>query len=189
MRLECEWRHARKRWSWEFGRFWKRISWELTLDDVGRKLGCLPQWQTVEVGIRPRCWEVELRPWCWEVGVRPSSWDFEVGPWKTIVEFLPLGHRVGFRPLKDVLSIVWLRKTFKNCVSLLVSKNRSQKLINGSYLNNGVTCVLYFPVFAFVYVQLLLISLWFWLYNTELYNTWKNTEVWLCYIARYEYVK
>ena len=28
------------------------------------------------------------------------------------------------------VSIVWLQKTFKNCVSLLVSKNRSQKLIN-----------------------------------------------------------
>ena len=40
-----------------------------------------------------------------------------------------------------VVSIVWLRKTFKNFISLLVSKNWSQKLINGSYLNNGVTCV------------------------------------------------
>ena len=71
------------------------------------------------------------RPRCWEVGVRPGSWNFENGPWKTIVEFLPLGHRVGFRPLKDVVNIVWLGKTFKNCLflPLLVSKNWTQKLI------------------------------------------------------------
>ena len=31
--------------------------------------------------------------------------------------------------VKGGFSIVWLRKTFKNCVSLLVTKNRSQKLI------------------------------------------------------------
>ena len=31
-----------------------------------------------------------------------------------------------------VFSIVWLRKTFKNCVSLLVSNKRRQKLINRS---------------------------------------------------------
>ena len=37
-----------------------------------------------------------------------------------------------------VVSIVWLRRSFKNWVSLLVSKNRSQKLINGSYLNKSV---------------------------------------------------
>ena len=145
-------------------RFWKRGNWEWTLGHVGRHLGCLPLRQTVEV---------EFRPWCWEVGVRPGSWDFEVGPWKTIVEFLPLGHRVEFRSLKDVC-IVWIRKTFKNCVSLFVSKNRSQKLINGSYLNNRVACVLYFPVFAFVYVQLLLISLWLWLYNNHYLRVWKK---------------
>ena len=73
---------------------------------------CLPLRQTVEV---------EVLLWCW---------DFEVGSWKTILEFLPLGHWVGFRSLKDVVSIVWLQKTFKNCLSLLVSTNWSQKLIN-----------------------------------------------------------
>ena len=113
--------------------------------------------QTVEVGV----W-----PWCWEVGVWPGSWDFEVGPWKTIVEFLPLGHRVGFWPLKDVVSIVWYERLLR-IVSLLVSKNRSQKLINGSYLNNGVACVfesaycvLYFPVFACITVVIDIIELW-----------------------------
>ena len=123
-------------------KFWKRVSWELTLGHVNRQLGCLPQWQTVEVGVRPwwrevgvrpGSWEltfghvgrqlgclplrqtveVEFSPWCLEVWVRPGSWDFEVGPWKTIVEFLPLGHRVGFRPLNDVVSIVWLGKNLR----------------------------------------------------------------------------
>ena len=41
-----------------------------------------------------------------------------------------LKHHVMCRTLGGHVSIVWLWKTFKNCVSLLVSKNRSQKLIN-----------------------------------------------------------
>ena len=147
-------------------RFWTRVSWELTLGLVDRQLGCLPLRQPVEVGartwrwevaVRPWCWEVRTRPWCWEV--RPGSWDFEVGQWKKIVEFLPLGHRVGFRPLKNVVSIVWYEKLLR-IVSVLMSKNRSQKLINGLYLNNGVAsifvsayCVLYFPVFVLYLYQ------------------------------------
>ena len=67
MRLECEWRHARKRWSWECEDFEKHVSRGLTLDNVGRDLGCLPLRQLVEV-------EVEFRQWCWEVGVRPWCW-------------------------------------------------------------------------------------------------------------------
>ena len=39
-------------------RFSKIVSWELPLDYVGRQLGYRPQWQTVEVGVRLRCWEV-----------------------------------------------------------------------------------------------------------------------------------
>ena len=62
-------------------RFWKRVGWELTLGHVGRQLGCLPQWQTVEVGVRPWCWEVELRQWFWEVGVWPWCWEVGVWPW------------------------------------------------------------------------------------------------------------
>ena len=160
MGLECEWRHVRKRWaenlrilkntavgSWLWAMTtdsWVVCHWgrqlklgsdhdveklssdhgikksdhdveDLRLDDVGRQLDCLPLRQTVEIG------------------------DFEVGPWKRIVEFLPLGHRVRFRPLKDVVSIICLRKTFKNYVSLLESKKWTQKLIiKGSFLNNGV---------------------------------------------------
>ena len=39
-------------------RFWKRVSWEWTLDHVGRQLGCLPLRQVFEVGVRPWNWEV-----------------------------------------------------------------------------------------------------------------------------------
>ena len=38
-------------------------------------------------------------------------------------------------------SCIWLRNNSKNCVSPLVSKNRSQKLINRSYLNSRVLLV------------------------------------------------
>ena len=81
-----------------------------------------------------------VRQWCWEVGVWPGSWEFEVGPWKTIVEFLTLGQRFGFRPLKDVVSIVWCEIILR-IVSLVMSKNWSQKLIKRLYLNNGCACV------------------------------------------------
>ena len=112
----------------KIGRFWKRVSWELILDDVGRQLGCLPLRQRVEV-----------RPWWWEVGsdndvekLRPTmvlrNWD-----WTT-----RCAERWGF------VSIVWYERPLRIVsisLSLFVSKNRSQKLINGSYLNNRATCV------------------------------------------------
>ena len=34
MWLECEWRHARKRWAGEFGDFKKEVSWDLTLGEA-----------------------------------------------------------------------------------------------------------------------------------------------------------
>ena len=59
--------------------------------------------------------------------------------------------------------IVWLWKTFKNCVSLLVSKNRSQKLINAFASEQQSLPV---SVFEYIFVvPLLLISSWLWLYN------------------------
>ena len=117
--------------SWVLTMVWR--SWELTLENVGRELGCLPLSRQLKLGS--------------DNDVEKLKSNHGVGSWKTIVEFLPLWHRVGFRLLKDVVSIEWLRKTFKNCLSLLVSKNRSQKLIHGSYLNNRVACL-------FVYVLL-----------------------------------
>ena len=99
---------------------------------------------------RSWCWEVEFRPWCGEVGVRLWCSEIEIGP-----QNVP--------NVTSVVSTIWLRKTFKNCVSLLVSKNRRQKLINRLYLNNGVHfffCLyLYLPVSVFIYVYV-------WVYST-----------------------
>ena len=75
--------------------------------------------------------------WSWGLTMMWRSW----GPTMMLRSWGPtmvLKNRVGFRPLKDVVSI---RENFKNCVSLLVSKNRTQKLKNSSYLNKGVACV------------------------------------------------
>ena len=57
----------------------------------------------------------------------------------------------------SVVSIVGLQKTFKNSVSLLVSKNQSQKLINGPYPYNRESACVY----VYVYALLLLILLWY----------------------------
>ena len=117
---------------WEIGRFWKRFSWVLTM--------VLRSWVPAMV----------LRSWGPTMVFR--SWSpimqlkFDIGPWRQAVEFSAI---FGVSTSEDELrsetprdwggvSIVWLRKTFKNCFSLLVSKNWSQKLICGSYLNNGV---------------------------------------------------
>ena len=44
-----------------------------------------------------------------------------------------------------------IRKTFKNCVPVLVSKNRSQEVNKCVRIwTTEFTCVLYFPVFTFV---------------------------------------
>ena len=129
---------------WEFGRFWKK-------DRLVFRPWC------GEVGVRPWGWEVgswlgtmqadnwasviggdngvlghkvKFRPWCWEAKVRPWSWEFEIGP-----RDVP--------NMGGIVNIVWLRKTFNNCVSLPTSKNRSQKLIKRSYLNNTVHLHLY----------------------------------------------
>ena len=52
------------------------------------------------------------------------------------VEKWRLDHEMC-RTLRVRVSIVCIRKIFKNCISLLVSKNRTQKLIiKRSYLNN-----------------------------------------------------
>ena len=119
------------------GRFFKKSQFGVDFGSCRQRVGIsamkADSWSwgptmMVRSWVRQWCWEVGVRPWCWEVEVGSGSWDFEVGPWKTIVEFLPLGHRVGFKPLKDVVSLVCLR-------------NQTQKLINGLYLNNGVACV------------------------------------------------
>ena len=114
---------------WEFGRFWKKIQLrsdhgieklkcdhgveklgsdyaveDLRLDHAGRQLG-LP------LGHR----ELSSLPLQRRLCFSKMNWD--------------LKHHKICRTLGGVVSIVWLWKTFKNYVSLLMSKNRSQKLI------------------------------------------------------------
>ena len=98
-------------------------------------------------------------------------WDFEVGSWKRIVDFLPLEQRVRFRPLKDVASIVWYEILLR-IVSFLVSKNRIQKLINRSYLNNGVACVF---VSACMYLHMYCITVV--IDITKLYNNTFHKDI------------
>ena len=70
---------------------------------------------------------VEFWPLEMELGIWPLSWVFWISTGR---------DELRSKTPRDVLndgsgvSIVWLRKTFKNCFSLLVSKKRSQKLIN-----------------------------------------------------------
>ena len=135
MRLECEWRHTRKR----------RAE---NLEDFEKDL----------VEVRPWCWEVDVRSWCWEVEVWPWSWGFEIGPCRQTIEFLPLNgvlclefstvaasvKFLGSRPAKmnrdlkrhemcRTLRVVLAYYDYERplrIVSLHVSKNRNQKLIN-----------------------------------------------------------
>ena len=99
--------------------------------------------------------KVEFRPWCGEVRVRPWCWYIEIGP----------------RDVPNVggdVSIVWYERLLR-IVSLLVSKNRSQKLIQRSYLNNGVRLCFVFPCIYICMCTLVIDILELWLrvvYNT-----------------------
>ena len=142
MGLECEWRHAQKRWSWEFEDFEK--------ESVGSWL-----------------WIMQADNWASTIGAENGVLCYRV-------EFLPLRRvptskdELRSKTPWDVPNVgVWLRKTFKNCVSLLVSKKQSQKLINSSYLNNRVRLCFVFCICKCV-CTIGLISLWLWEYNTEL---------------------
>ena len=115
MRLECGWRHAQNRWSWEFKDFEKT--------SVG--------YSTVE----GESW-VFYR---WDV--RFSFSDDDRQRWIEILNITRCTVRWG------VVSIVGLPLAFKNCVSFLVSKDQSHKLINCSYPKQQNR-----PVIAYVYV-------------------------------------
>ena len=102
--------------------------------------------------------------WIWGTTMKLRSWGLAMvlRSWVLTMKLRNWDWTTRYGERLDVVSIVWLRKTFKNCVSLPVSKNRNQKLINGSYLNIGkFACV-----FAYVNVLLLSICLWLWLYNS-----------------------
>ena len=110
-------------------------------------------WSVEDVMIWKRVgWEVDIGPWSRVFGdsaIESKSWVFRISAGR---------DELRSKTPRDVpnvgggVSIVWLRKTFKNCVSLLVSKNRSQKLINPSYLNNRVRLYLYCVVCIYIRV-------------------------------------
>ena len=112
-------------------RFWKRVSWRLTLDHGGRVV----EFSAIEAvsWVFGRCGGGKV--------FRISTGRDELRS-KTPRDMVNVGGG---------LSIVWLRQTFKNWASLLVSKNRSQKLIKRSYLNNRIR--LFLLVFAYIYIQ------------------------------------
>ena len=138
---------------WEFGRFWKRFSRGLTM--------VLRSW----------CPTMVMRSWGWTMGLR--SWRLTLDHAGRQLSSLPLswvfyccsGSYVFLVPTSEdelrsktprdvsnvanVVSIVWLWKTFKNCVSLLMLKSWSQKLIKRSNLNNRFH--LFSPIPAFVF--------------------------------------
>ena len=94
---------------WEFGRFWKRFSWVLTMVLRSWSPTIQSSRQTIENGVL--CHRVEFSTIAAVVkffGSRPvkMNWD--------------LKHHGG------VVSIVWLRKTFKNCLSPHVEEPKSE---------------------------------------------------------------
>ena len=163
MGLECGWRHAQKRWA-------------ENLEDFEKD-------------------SVEVRPWCWEVEVRPGSWDIEIGPCKAdnwVLCHWGIEHWVLYRwgggkefristerDLKhhrmrracvgsdSMVSIV-------RVVSLLVSKNWSQKLIKPfvpeqqSACLRTCICVVYLTLYECVFVVPLDWYHWLsWVYRTS----------------------
>ena len=82
--------------------------------------------------------KVEVGPWSRVVGysaIELKSWVFRISTGRDELRSLTPWD---WPNIGGGVSIIWLRKTFKNRVYLLVLKNRSQKLINHSYLNNRV---------------------------------------------------
>ena len=118
----------------EFGRFWKRFSWVPTM--------VLRSW------VRPWCWEVgsvhgvEKLGSDHEVEKLGSTMELKVDirPWRQTVEFSAVAAAVKFfsedelrsKTPRDVpnvggvVSIVWFRKTFKNCLSPRVKEPISE---------------------------------------------------------------
>ena len=118
---------------WEFGRFWKRFSWGPTM--------VLRSWSPT----------MQLRIWDWTM--QANNWVSTIG-----AENWVLCHWVGFstvaatvkffgsRPAKmnwdlkhheicrtlGTVSIVWLRKTFNNCLSPHVEEPKSE--VNKSFV-------------------------------------------------------
>ena len=128
--LECGWRHAQKRWADNWEDFEKRFSWgptmvlrswhqtlvlrgkDLRLDHAGRQLS--------------------FCHWGRELSSLPLSWVFyrcggdKVFRVQTNEDELRSKIPRDLPNIGSVVSIVWLRKTFKNCLSPCVVEPKSE---------------------------------------------------------------
>ena len=173
MGLDSGWRHSQKRWVEYLEDFEKdSVEFRPWCWEVGVRPWC---W---EVGVRPWCWEVGVRTWCREIEIGPCRQTIEFLPLgHREFSFLPLSwvfYRSGggqilrvpnsedeFRSKipRDVPNVgyCWhsmIRKTFKNCVSLLVSKNRSHKLINAVVLEQRSRLCICFRLSIYIWLYL-----------------------------------
>ena len=126
---------------WEFGRFWKRFSWVSTM-----------VWRSWVPTMVLRSWSptMQLRIWDWTMHVDDWVCHCGIENWVSyrcgVFQVPSSEDELRSKTLWDVpnvgggVSIVWYGRLL-GTVPLLVHKNRTQKLINSSYLNNGVACV------------------------------------------------
>ena len=132
-----------KKWGWSVGDvipeemvlkiwgFWKRVSWELRQDHGGRESSFCH-------------WGIELDLGCWRCScIFRISTDRDLRHYK-------MRRAWGWSQHSS------LEKTFKNCVSLLVSKNRSQKIYK-PFLS-GTTDSAWVLYCIYIVLQLWLIS-------------------------------
>ena len=139
---------------WEFGRFWKRFSWGPTM--VLRGWG--PNMQ-----LRIWDWTMQADNWASALGAENGflCHSVEFSTVVVAVKFFglrpakmnwDLKHHEMSRMLGGVVSIVWLRKSFKNCLSPCVEEPKSEvnKFIRTWTME--FTCFRLCVIFAYVYV-------------------------------------
>ena len=140
---EYGWRHVRKRWSWEFEDFEKESveSWHWTVE-ADSWVSAIGVWSRV-VGDSA----IESKSWVFRISTRRDKLRS-----KTPQDVPNVGGGIN---------IVWLRKTFKNCVSLSPRVEESKQEINKPPLPEQQSlpvfvfaCFRLSFVFAFLYVPL-----------------------------------
>ena len=152
-----------RRDGWEFGRFCKRFSWvptmvlrSLSSDHGVEMLGSNHRVEDLRLDHADRQLSsaigTENGVLCDRVEFSTVYGDGQVFRVPTSEDELRSKTPWDVPNVEGDVSIVWYERLFKNCVSFLVSKNRSQKLINGSYLKQKSPLV-----FASTWVPLLYI--------------------------------
>ena len=163
---------------WEFGRFWKRFSWGPTM--------------------ALRSWSPTMQLCIWDWTLRADNWVSAIGAENGVLchwfEFFTVAAAVKFirsqpakmnwdlkhyemcRTLGGVVSIVWLRKTFKNCVSPRVEKLKSEAnncVCTWTTVSTWFRLCFVFRCICICICTVGLIPLWSWVYKTKSYLTAK----------------